>query len=356
MKNQAADAGRLRSTAFIHRLILHYTPTTSQPHARRISRLAMGTAAVGPFRMTDDDNTPDKWSKWLLERRHGCDLENHRRMATSVERFRDRVLDGARLAPGMTLADIGTGDGLIAFGAIARIGESLNVILTDVSPPLLRHVEELAISKGIQRQCRFIQGSADKLDGLADATVDAVAVRAVLAYVDNKAAAFSEFYRVLKPGGRLSIAEPLFQDEAIETCGIAKFIEAQPNHPQAKFLKLAFRCRAAQYPSTERAVMLSPMTNYNERDLFRFAGEAGFVNVHLELHVDLRPNLAVTWETYLDTATHPLAPTLREILDEQFSMDEKIEFERTLRPVVEKGQARQKEVVAYLTAEKAPQT
>jgi hypothetical protein len=50
-----------------------------------------------------------------------------------VERIRDRVLDRACLRPELTLADIGSGDGLVAFGAIARMGPSQRVILTDVS-------------------------------------------------------------------------------------------------------------------------------------------------------------------------------------------------------------------------------
>ena len=261
--------------------------------------------------MTQTDatqNKQDTWSTWLLGRRHGNDPAYQRRMLNVVENYRDRVLDGALLQPGMTLADVGTGDGLIAFGAIARVGPSLRVILTDISQPLVDHVEQLAIQRGLREQCTFVQGSADKLTGISDANVDVVTTRAVLTYVQDKAQAFREFFRVLKPGGRISLAEPIFQDDAIDACQLTNLVEKQPNHPEIGFLRLAHRYRASQFPSTPAALMQSPITNYNERDLYRFARDAGFVNIHLELHIDLRAALPITWEAYLDVANHPWAP------------------------------------------------
>ncbi|HEX4055037.1 MAG TPA: methyltransferase domain-containing protein [Tepidisphaeraceae bacterium] len=274
-------------------------------------------------------------------------------MLEVVERYRDRVLDGAGLRPGMTLADVGAGDGLIAFGAIARIGSSLRVILTDISTPLLRHAEERAVQMGTREQCSFVQGSADKLEGLSDASVDVVCTRASLAYVADKSAAFREFHRVLKPGGRISISEPILQDEAFEACGMAKLVESKPDHPNIEWLRLVSRYRAAQFPTTQEEVLLNPITNYNERDLFRFTREAGFVNNHLEMHMDMRPSLAITWEAYLDVARHPWAPTLREILDRDFSAEERRQFERMMRPAMESGSWEQREVSAYLTAAKS---
>jgi arsenite methyltransferase len=297
-------------------------------------------------------NISDEWSQWLLQRRHGGDAEYQQRMRAVVEGYRDRVLDGAKLGAGMTLADIGTGDGLLALGAIERIGPSLEVILTDISRSLLRHTEQLAIDRGVRSQCRFVAGSADKLDGIADGCVDAVATRAVLAYVQDKAAAFREFHRVLKPGGRLSICEPILQDEAYEARAYAELVQAQPNHPNIHFLRLVQRYRSAAFPAATQDILQSPITNYNERNLFRFAREAGFAGIHVELHIDLQPALKITWEGMLDVAVHPWAPTLREILAREFSGDEARQFEEIFRPIVEKSQAEQKQIVAYLTADR----
>jgi ubiquinone/menaquinone biosynthesis C-methylase UbiE len=302
--------------------------------------------------MPTETQTTDQWSAWLLHRRHGGDPDYQLRMRSVIESYRDRVLDSAHLSPGTTLLDIGVGDGLLAFGAIDRIGPSLTVILTDISQPLLNHTEQLAIARGCRNQCTFLQGSADKLDLIAGASIDTLVTRAVLAYVQNKPAAFREFHRVLKPAGRLSICEPILQDEALEAQAYSQLVQTQPNHPNIEFLKLVQRYRAAAFPSAAADILASPITNFNERDLFRFARDAGFTGIHVELHIDLQPALKITWEGMLDVAVHPCAPTLREILAREFSPPEAADFERIFRPIVEKSQAEQKQLVAYLTADK----
>ena len=68
----------------------------------------------------------------------------------------------------------------------------------------------------------------------------------------------------------------------------------------------------------------------------------------------LKNALANTWEIHLNSATHPMAPTLGEILAKRFTPEEAREFERIMRPHLERGQTEQKELNAYLTAEKLP--
>ena len=294
----------------------------------------------------------DAWSEWLLTRRHGGDAAYQRVVAADVARIAERLLDGAQLKPGMTLLDVGAGDGLIAFGAIARVGSSLRVILMDVSGPLLRHAETMAAERGVRGQCTFLQGSAEKLAGLEDATIDVATSRAVLAYVADKSAALRELYRVLKPGGRVSIAEPVFQDQALEAYTLGQLIAAQPAHPDIEFLRLLHRWKAAQFPAEAAEIQRSPLANYSERDLVHFACAAGFVQVHLELHIDVRPSLITTWEVFLATALHPWAPTGGEILATQFTAAERQSFERSMRPLLESGRLNATDIIAYLTAAK----
>ena len=296
--------------------------------------------------------TGDVWSDWLLARRHADDAAYRRQLQADLERYRNRVLDGARLAPGMTLADIGSGDGLIAFGAIARLGPALQVILVDVSEPLLRHAEAEATARGIRAQCTFLHASAEKLAGLADASVDALATRASLAYVADKRAALREFARVLKPGGQLSLAEPIVQDGAFETCGLSKLIAAQPTRPDIDYLRLLHRWQATQFPDTEEGVFHNPLTNFSERDLYGLLCATGFTDTHLELHIDTRPCPTTSWDAFTAVALHPWAPTLQEVLTEQFSPQERQLFERILRPRIESGQYLLTDRIAYLTATK----
>jgi len=294
---------------------------------------------------------PDSWSRWLLERRHGGDSRYKAVVRRDVERYRDRVLDAARLEAGMTFVDVGSGDGLLAFGAIDRVGPSLRVVLTDLSEPLLRHAEQLAIERGVRGQCRFLHAPADRLEAIVDGTADVVATRAVLAYVADKRAAFREFHRVLVPGGWLSIAEPIFRDEVLEVCAMTKLVHIQPENRDMEFFRLLQRYKAAQFPSTEEQLRSSPIANFSERDLVRWSMEAGFTKVHLELHIDQRPPVT-DWELYLDIAPHPAAPTLREILAERFAAEERSFFERVLRPTIESGGSVVIDRIASLAAEK----
>jgi arsenite methyltransferase len=82
---------------------------------------------------------------------HADDADYDRATRSMVDSYADRVLDGARLASGMTLVDLGTGEGLVAFRAIERIGPSLDVILTDISGPMLRYAESLAIQRDVRQ-------------------------------------------------------------------------------------------------------------------------------------------------------------------------------------------------------------
>ncbi len=70
--------------------------------------------------MTD---TGDLWHRWLLDEQHGDDTAYRERMLIeSLYPVRTEVLDNAQPRPGDTLLDVGTGHGLIAFGALERLG------------------------------------------------------------------------------------------------------------------------------------------------------------------------------------------------------------------------------------------
>jgi arsenite methyltransferase len=296
----------------------------------------------------------DEWSEWLLHRRHGDDPTLAETVRAEVERYSDRVLDAARLAPGRRLADICAGEGVIAFRAIERIGPTLSVLLTDISAPMLRHAATLAFQRKVHGQCAFLHCPADKLDGIADASIDVITTRAVLAYVSDKSAALREFRRVLKPGGRISIAEPILQDEAFVATALRMRIETQAVQSQEPFLPLLHRWKAAQYPDTHEKIEKSPIANYSERNLFEFARSSGFVEIHLELHIDLLPSIYPSWDVFLRVSPHPWAPPPSIILAEQFTPEERLLFERVMRPIVESPDTVTITRMIYLTAIRPP--
>jgi arsenite methyltransferase len=294
----------------------------------------------------------DVWSEWLLSARHGNDPAVAETLRADIERYADRVLDAAQLAPGMRLADVGAGEGLIAFRAIGRIGPSLSVLLTDISAPMLRHARERAQQDRIDAQCSFLLCPAERLDGVGDASVDVVTTRAVLAYVADKSAALREFRRVLKPGGRISLAEPVLQDEAFLASALRTVLSAPGAGAQDHFQRLLHHLKAAQYPDTLQAIAENPLVNFSERDLFETVRGAGFVDVHLELHMDLRPSAIRSWDAFLHTSPHPFAPTTGVILAEKFTAEDRARFETLMRPIVESPGAVTITRIVYLNATK----
>lgn len=294
----------------------------------------------------------DFWSNWLLHGRHGGDPAYEPIMRAAVAEIRDRVLDGARLTSGMTLLDVGAGDGLISFEALRRVKQPFSVVLSDISAPLLQRAEHIAEDLGFRDNCSFIQTPAETLMGITDESVDVITSRAVLAYVHDKASALRSFLRVLKPGGRLSLGEPIHQDAAVQLAALTKVLRSEPANYSTPYLDLLQRCRALQMPSTLEDIRSNPLTSFSERDLVRLFREAGFVNIHMELHVDVKPSPAVPWSTFIEIAPRPGTPCLREIFEQHLTAKEVARFERGMRRDVESGTLTSQSMNVYLTAEK----
>ena len=279
----------------------------------------------------------DEWSRWLLQVRSGGDPDFDRYLRGEVLAYADRVIDQAGLQPGMALADIGTGDGLVALRAIERLGPSLRVIMADISAPLLQQARAQALKRGVLDQCSFVECAADRLAGIGDQNVDVVATRAVLAYVADKQAALREFFRVLKPGGRISLVEPIFQDDAFAARALRDALLAKGAGTTDSVLPLLHRWKAAQFPDTQEKIDASPIANFSERNLFNLILAAGFMQVHLELHMDLVSSRIPTWQAFVESSPHPWAPPLSRIMAESFTPEERRTLENFVRPLVESG-------------------
>jgi arsenite methyltransferase len=175
--------------------------------------------------------TRDRWAEWILNRRFGGDEGAAAEMLDGLGKVRDRVLDGAEVRDGETVLDVGCGDGLIAFGALERVGEGGRVIFSDVSQDLLDVSRELADGDA---RCEFVLAGADDLLPIANESVDVVTTRSVIIYVSDKRAAFGEFSRVLRPGGRLSMFEPINRFSYPEPDGVFLGLDVQEIWPLAR--------------------------------------------------------------------------------------------------------------------------
>ena len=282
----------------------------------------------------------DRWAEWIRTRRTGGDPEHEQRMLAELARVRDRVLDNAALAEGETLLDVGCGNGLIGFGAMER-GASL-VLFADISPALLDDCRRLADAAGVADRCRFVEAPATDLAGVEEAAADVVTTRSVLIYVQRKERAFSEFHRVLRPGGRISLFEPINRfgmEERRRTWGY------ELDGVEDLMAKVGAVFEAIQ-PETD------PMVDFDERDLLRLAEDAGFFPITLEYTAEVEPPEARRWETFLHSSFNPNVPTLAEAMEQALTADERARLVAAMRPAVEEGRGVWPMGKAYLWAVK----
>ena len=110
----------------------------------------------------------DRWAEWILNRRHGGDPDERKAHLETLSPVQEKVLQNAEIAGGETVLDVGAGDGLVAFGAVERVGPQGRVILSDISADLLEVCRSLAKEIGVEERCRFVLASAENLAGIAD--------------------------------------------------------------------------------------------------------------------------------------------------------------------------------------------
>lgn len=288
----------------------------------------------------------DQWARWLLERRHGGDEDRLKQVMESLAPVREKVLENAALAGDETLLDVGSGDGLIAFGALDKLPDG-QVIFSDISQNLLDHTRELAEQMGVLDRCRFVQADAADLASIEDESVNVVTTRSVLIYVREKLRAFQAFYRVLKPDAVLSIFEPINRFAYPEPYHMLWGYNAAPILELAQKVKAVYR--AIQPPDSD------PMLNFDERDLIRLIETAGFREIHLELRAEVTPTSVwrgMDWESMIDTAPNPRVPTLREAMQQALLPDEVTQFAEYMREQVENGRGTYRMAVAYIWAVK----
>ena len=281
----------------------------------------------------------DKWAAWLLERRHGGDEASLRETLEILAPIRDRVLDNAAVREDETLLDVGCGDGLIAFGALER---GARVVFSDVSQDLLDACREIAVGDD---RCSFVRASATDLSVISDESVDVVTTRSVLIYVSERARAFAEFFRVLRPGGRLSTFEPLNSFEypgPPERWGRWDITEVADLSAKVSAVFRAIHDREG-----------NTMHDFEARDFVELAERAGFEEVHAVAEYTVKPSERFeTWEVYENSSANPLVPTLREAAESVLTPEESERFRGHLRRQAEAGEGVDRAAVLYVWARK----
>lgn len=114
------------------------------------------------------------------------------------------------IATGQAVLDLGCGAGLDGILAARRVGPTGTVIGIDMTPEMLDKAKRNAASADVAN-IEFCLGEADELP-VEDEIVDVVITNGVFNLCLDKATVLSELHRVLRPGGRIQIADILLHD------------------------------------------------------------------------------------------------------------------------------------------------
>jgi arsenite methyltransferase len=120
-----------------------------------------------------------------------------------------------RPAPGETVVDVGSGAGTDALLAALVVGPTSRVIGVDPTAARLARARRSAAHLGADH-VEFREGSTEALP-VESGSVDLVISNGVLNVARDKGPAFREILRVLRPGGRLRLADIVVASELSES-------------------------------------------------------------------------------------------------------------------------------------------
>jgi len=180
----------------------------------------------------------------------------------------------ASIREGETVVDLGSGAGFDCFLAAPKVGDKGRVIGIDMTPDMIEKARENA-KKGGYNNVEFRLGTIEELP-IDDNSVDLIISNCVINLSPDKPKTFGEAYRVLKPGGRLSVSDIVLLEDLPET----------------------IKQSAAAYTSCVAGAMLRD-------DYLETIRDAGFIDVDVQEERGLPPD-------YFSSVPDPI---IREIME-----------------------------------------
>lgn len=164
--------------------------TYSQAARETREDLCCGVDYREEFTPEDLEHIPDE----VLERNYGCGIPSELKT----------------LEPGKTVMDLGPGFGRDCFIASLKVGPEGRVFGLDMNEDMLdqaRHFQPQVAERLGYDNVQFLKGQFDVKIPLEDNSIDVILSNCVNNLATDKETAYSEMFRVLRPGSKLSFAD-----------------------------------------------------------------------------------------------------------------------------------------------------
>ena len=130
----------------------------------------------------------------------------------------DRIVELLELEPGMTVADVGAGEGDFAVELARRVGGEGRVIATEVEEDLVDDLRQLAADEGLDNLHPIL--GDQETSGLAAGCCDAVLLRMVYHHFEQPGPMRASLRAALRPGGRIAVIDIVPQSGWRELPGV----------------------------------------------------------------------------------------------------------------------------------------
>lgn len=241
------------------------------------------------------------WSQWLKNTRFSYMDENQLAQTLNwLQAVKDVVLLNAEIKADDTVIDLGTGTGLLGFGALEKLNENGKIIFSDKFEDCLSECKNLIKTLEIQPNVDFIQTSCENIK-LPSESVNKALMRSVLVHILDKQTSFNEIYRILKPKGIFSAFEPVIKS----------------NTRYYELLSPEFISDYNDFQQAESELMSNindPLTNFDENTIAKNMETAGFTDGSVDVQktestYTVNPNTVQNW---FNSPPSPGTSTMKE--------------------------------------------